>query len=327
MHNGIPALTRILHSKIQNGDIVVMISHDLEDYAYLFRDNPLFSGTDILPMFDRPHSCAEEVWIDKSHTNHRGYRLIGEYFHNILKQNQGRFAEILSRLTLETEECRRMPKNAEEITVDAGLQEYLNFLADKRTSSNDIGAIVMNANPFTNGHRYLVEYAVKHCSFLYIFVLQEEKSFFKFGTRFSLVEKGVEDLSNVCVLPGGKFIISTETLPEYFNKEDCPFVTIDASKDLQTFCEHIAPTLNISKRFVGEEPLDNITRQYNEQMKECFCEHSLEVVEIPRKTDSNGDVISASVVRSIFVTKQSLEEIQPLVPESTFEFLMIANKS
>ena len=32
-----------------------------------------------------------------------------------------------------------------------------------------IGSIVMNANPFTLGHEYLIDYALKRCEWLYLF--------------------------------------------------------------------------------------------------------------------------------------------------------------
>ena len=40
------------------------------------------------------------------------------------------------------------------------------------------GAVVMNCNPLTLGHRYLIEQALKQCDYLMIFVVQEDKSFF-----------------------------------------------------------------------------------------------------------------------------------------------------
>ena len=54
------------------------------------------------------------------------------------------------------------------------------FLSTVRCSSAvpPVGAIVMNANPFTKGHRYLIEKAAAECGFVYVFVLSEDKSVF-----------------------------------------------------------------------------------------------------------------------------------------------------
>ncbi|MBQ9442198.1 MAG: [Selenomonadaceae bacterium] len=78
----------------------------------------------------------------------------------------------------------------------------------------------MNCNPFTLGHEYLIEYASKKVKKLYIFVVEEDKSEFKFADRFELVKRGVKKFSNVEVLPSGKFIISQQTFSGYFNKEN-----------------------------------------------------------------------------------------------------------
>ena len=87
------------------------------------------------------------------------------------------------------------------------------------TRKNVNGAIVMNCNPFTRGHRYLIESAAKQVDTLYVFVVEEDKSFFPFTERLMLVRNGIKDLSNVIVLPSGKFMISSLTFPEYFVKK------------------------------------------------------------------------------------------------------------
>ena len=38
----------------------------------------------------------------------------------------------------------------------------------------------------------------------------------------------------------------------------------------EIFGKYICPSLGISIRFVGEEPLDNVTNQYNKAMKEIL---------------------------------------------------------
>ena len=50
-----------------------------------------------------------------------------------------------------------------------GFTCYLDHLAEKKTPQGRIAAIVMNANPFTLGHRYLVEQACKENDWLHRF--------------------------------------------------------------------------------------------------------------------------------------------------------------
>ena len=45
------------------------------------------------------------------------------------------------------------------------------------------------------------------------------------------------------------------------------------------------------------------------------------MIEIPRKTSDDGEVISASVVRRLY-RKKNYKEIEKLVPKSTLNFLI-----
>ncbi|MBD5116009.1 MAG: adenylyltransferase/cytidyltransferase family protein [Ruminococcaceae bacterium] len=200
------------------------------------------------------------------------------------------------------------------------LKKYQQFIQSNAIHTMPvIGSIVMNCNPFTLGHRYLIEYAAAQVDWLYIFVVEEDKSFFKFEDRINLVKAGTEHLKNVKVLPSGQFIISAITFSEYFDKAELKGTAIDTSLDVETFGSQIAPCLDISVRFVGEEPLDPITAQYNQSMKEILPKYGVELREIPRK-EINGEVISASRVRKC-LDENNWDEIKKLVPETTYLFL------
>lgn len=185
------------------------------------------------------------------------------------------------------------------------------------------GAIVMNCNPFTLGHRYLIETVAKRVEELFIFVVQEDKSIFPFDDRLELVKKGTADLLNVHVLPSGNYMISSMTLPGYFNKDELGDTVLDASMDLILFLQ-IAKELHITERFVGEEPLDPFTRQYNENMQRIFPKYGMELSIIPRKTEEE-EVISASRVRRA-LKAGDFELIKRLVPETTYEYLVNMKK-
>jgi [citrate (pro-3S)-lyase] ligase len=227
-----------------------------------------------------------------------------------------------------SENPRVPPENPIKNTRDASpspcaeqpgeLGDYLAFLESQKADAEGvIGAVVMNCNPFTLGHRYLIERALAECGFLYVFVVEEDKSEYSFEDRLALAEEGVSDLRDVKVLPSGKFIISTLTLPEYFEKSK--EIAIDATYDIETFARHIAPALNISKRFAGDEPTCYITRQYNQAMKDMLPKHGIEFVVFKRK-EFEGIPVSASAVRKL-VKEGKYEDIKNLVPEATYEFL------
>lgn len=72
------------------------------------------------------------------------------------------------------------------------LEEWRSSLERFEVEGNAaVGSIVMNCNPFTLGHRYLIEYASKYVDYLYIFVVEEDKSFFPFSDRIDLIKKGL----------------------------------------------------------------------------------------------------------------------------------------
>ena len=114
-------------------------------------------------------------------------------------------------------------------------------------------------------------------------------------------------------------ILSYHTLPIYFEKSVKQEAKVDASLDLEIFGQLIAPKLNIAYRFVGEEPLDKVTKQYNEQMQIVLSQYGINVVEIPRKQIAE-DAVSASRVRRL-LKEGNFEEAKKLVPMTTWEML------
>ncbi|MDR0759688.1 MAG: [citrate (pro-3S)-lyase] ligase [Treponema sp.] len=187
------------------------------------------------------------------------------------------------------------------------------------------GAVVMNCNPFTLGHQYLAERAAAECGALHIFVVSEEKSAFPAEVRLRLARAGTAHLKNALVHPSGPYLISAATFPDYFIKDTVRAETVNALLDLKIFAECFARPLGITRRFVGEEPLDPVTRAYNRQMKEALPTWGIEVREI-RRREQGGAPVSASRVRSL-LSQGRLEEVGELVPLSTMDYLRTRNGS
>jgi len=200
-----------------------------------------------------------------------------------------------------------------------GFTSYIEDLKKTRKEGMNIACIVMNANPFTNGHLYLVETAAKENDILHIFILSEELSDFKSKIRFELVKKGTSHLHNIILHETGDYIVSAKTFPSYFLKEKSNVTYIQASLDAIIFKDYIAPSLNIRRRYVGEEPLSQSTAIYNKALKDVF-NNEMQLVIIKRK-EFDHEVISASRVRKLF-RENLMEQIKDLVPKSTYEFLL-----
>lgn len=186
-----------------------------------------------------------------------------------------------------------------------------------RRGSN--GAIVMNANPYTIGHRKLVEYASCQVDRLFVFVVEEDVSYFSFEERFKMVQRGVADIKNVIVIASGSFIISNKTFYDYFTKEIDNGKRVDASTDILIFARYIAPYFNIKKRFVGNEPMDQITEQYNEQMKDILPKYGCELIEVSRFKDEDT-IVSGSLVRKA-LQEYNIKFLQRMLPITSFQYI------
>lgn len=291
---------------ITNEDIVFLFCSNLNpDYV------TMEGSIDLRPIYNQRKT--EELFFQDHpmHTLGTGNEAIADimlpYILKKPKEELRHYMQIgVPRLT------RMQRKELDAFIEDIRIPE---IIKDKET----VGAIVMNANPFTRGHCYLIEKAAECVTYLYVMVVREDLSEFEFQDRFRLVKKGTAHLKNVVVVSSGSFVLSRQTMSEYFQKEDLQGRRIDASKDVAFFGKYIASALSIGVRFVGEEPFDSVTRQYNEEMKEKLPVYGIKVVEIPRK-NSEGNIISASIVRDLY-QKEDWKGLEKFVPEDTLQFL------
>ena len=279
--------------------------------------------------FNEPRTIP--LMIDDMRLSHTGMKRLANAFYNIIKQENLLFEynpntkEIANLHYTGKTAYSKATSNTDSNDSPFGYFNDLNLFIDSirhfnDASSSKVGAIVMNCNPFTNGHRHLINIASNIVNKLYIFVVEEDKSYFSFAERYQLVKDGVRDIKNVTVLASGKYIISSITFPEYFKKDSIDDVMVDASKDIEIFAKYIAPTLNITYRFIGEEPLDPITRQYNQALNDKLPDYGISVIEIPRVDSQDGNVISASRVRKL-LEMGNFTEVEKLVPATTLNYL------
>ena len=208
-----------------------------------------------------------------------------------------------------------------------GLQQATRDVAQQRglpgvdaaIPSSQVGAIVMNANPFTLGHRWLVEQAARQCDVVHLFMVSEDISAFPLAVRERMIRAGTADLSNVICHPTGPYLVSSATFPAYFIGEGEALTLAQARIDTAVFVR-IAKALGITDRFVGEEPLSPATALYNQAMGELLPGAGIRLHVVPRTTGEGTAPISASRVRALLAAGQ-LEHVRALVPASTYAFL------
>lgn len=226
-----------------------------------------------------------------------------------------------------------------------GLPEYKKYLASLARPGRN-GAIVMNANPFTKGHRYLVEQAASQVDNLYVIVVKEDRSRFPYVERKAMIEAGCAGLDNVVVCEGSDYAISAATFPTYFLKKLDDATDTQIALDLDLFVNHIAKPLGVTVRFAGSEPEDALTRRYNELMAEILpgtsvavvrqdhqpdpelvkgsalrqARRPIDFVEIPR-LEQKGKPLSATSLRRA-LDKGGFKEAMEYIPKSTVPYLV-----
>lgn len=245
------------------------------------------------------------------------------------------FTKPSNRMVFESMSFRLLAEAPEAILMETGvggIDAYRRYLGSVRDAvatvpdAGEAGVIVMNANPFTMGHRYLVEQAAQKVAQLYVIAVKEEASLFSYDERLAMIRSGVSDINNVTVCEGSDYAVSATTFPTYFLKRLSDASDTQMMLDIDLFRRHIAPALGATVRFVGSEPTDMLTRRYNEIMKQMLPR----VVETERLTvqkalrEAVGDTsvaVSASLVRAA-MGRHSLWEAASMVPQTSVPYII-----
>lgn len=198
-----------------------------------------------------------------------------------------------------------------------GLERFLQSLDKPEDQNGPVGCIVANCNPFTLGHRWLIEQAAAECAWVHLFILSEDRGMFPAEERLRMARAGCSDFPNVLVHSSGPYMVSSATFPTYFIKEKHRTDGIHCELDVRLFGEKIAPALGITRRYVGTEPFCNVTEQYNDYMKRLLPAYGIALCELERKT-ACGEAISASRVREL-IAQGDLQALPKLLPSTTLE--------
>lgn len=229
--------------------------------------------------------------------------------------------EALKKIKEEGEVCKENNqecKKEEKTNLNITTPQHLNpSTPQPLTATTPLrGVVVMNCNPFTLGHRYLIEQAAKQVERLFVMVVREDCSLFAYAERKAMVEQGVAHLKNVTVIDGSEYAISQATFPTYFLKRLDDAADTQMLLDLDLFRRHIAPALGATVRFVGTEPTDRLTRRYNQLMHEVLAD-----VRETARLEKKGNAVSASRVRKA-MEQGDMSTIRQLVPPTTLPYII-----
>lgn len=321
------SINSLLQRNISEGDIVVF-------FGFPQLDEGLANQLGIQARhvsFSRPHAYGE-VFVDDNHFGWTGHKVVADVLYNKL------FAQD-DELTTQTTDQAPDPDALEAARCciqfikyllfrrtylaveDSKMQAYLDYLDQERVDMRGrIGSVAVNCDPMTNGHLHLLEHAARSCDFLYVFVIEEDGAHFRFGARLHIVTTALAHLDNVKVLKGGRYICTDVTVPEYSAKDEKKDAIADMSMEAWSFGEFIAKRLNITRIFLGREPICAITQQYNDQMEMILPKFGI-AVEIIDRVAYDGEPISASQVRA-YLKEKRFDLIKDIVPPATYAHLL-----
>lgn len=269
------------------------------------KNRQLFESLSFRLLAEAPEAVLMETGIGGINNTVEALRKITE--------ESEKYKEYNKECKEDSKECK---KNSEECKEEEKTNLNITTPQPLTTTTPLRGVVVMNCNPFTLGHRYLIEQAAKQVERLFVMVVREDCSLFAYAERKAMVEQGVAHLENVTVIDGSEYAISQATFPTYFLKRLDDAADTQMLLDLDLFRRHIAPALGATVRFVGTEPTDQLTRRYNQLMHEVLAD-----VRETARLEKDGNAVSASRVRKA-MEQGDMSTIRQLVPPTTLPYII-----
>lgn len=226
-------------------------------------------------------------------------------------ENKKVFSSFSLNLIIETKDIVLYENREQNITSN------LNLLAQnlpKKKSSR--GCIVMNLNPMTLGHLYLIEHASKLNDDVIIFLVETDASIIDYNTRYTILKKSIKHLKNVYICPSTNYIISRATFPTYFLKEQLK-MEVYTNLDISIFDKYFIPIFDIDMRYVGDEPIDPLTNKYNKMMVNILKDR----LTIIKRKEITGKVVSASYIRELAYSLEFYQSLNNFFPFLDIKYL------
>ena len=281
------------------------------DIMVIHVKNRSIEGTesiDMMELLDRKNVPTEWLLNLPVHCNHKVNKIYADdLFARMVRGNV---------LTGEVKEGQRTMLSRALAVNSLYLDLYFNDFRPEKGMV--VGSIDIHGNPFTLGHRYLIETASKQVDRLFVLLIEDNLGIFSYTERFAMAVEGTRDLPNVKIVPGGPFQATRNVFREYFVKVKPTDMRESATLDTLIFAEIIAKRLGITRRFLGDERHNPKMQFFNELMKETLPRYGIEVIELPR-AQAGGRAISASLARNA-AAEGDRETLLANIPETTLRF-------
>ena len=300
-------MIHIASTPMKPGDIVIMCV-----------DNRSIVGTesiDMMELLDKNNAPVEWLLDHPAHCNHKVNMIYANELYDRMQRDG-----ILSAEVQQTDHSSMLTRDlaVKSLYLDLHFNNYYPKKGQK------VGGICIHGNPFTLGHRYLIETASKLMDEIICQILEDEVGVFSYAERFAMAVEGTRDLPNVKIVPGGPFQATRNVFREYFIKVEPTDIRESATADTLIFAEIIAKRLGISYRFLGDEKHNPKMQFANGLVKELLPPYGIHVVELPR-AQAGGQPISASLARSAAAVGD-IKTLLQNIPETTLPFIIGKDK-
>lgn len=295
----VASINRMISAPLRKGDMLVVLLEDLDYYDESIQTIDLW---DILEKYRVPSEWLLDMPF---HMNHH----VAEIYASELFQK------------LFPDDYQDNPDLQERIHPSMNMVEkfYINkyFYGMDLSHFKKASCCAIHGNPFTNGHRYLVETASRESDHVFILTVMEDSGIFSFGERYAMAVDAVSDLDNVTVIPSGQFIGNVSNFHAYF-VQVYEGDTIEQARSHAEAFASIASLLHVKRRYLGEEPDDPVADEINKQCVRILPEHDIQPVILKRK-DQNGRIVSGSVIREL--AEKDAEELRQFVPSAVADII------
>lgn len=283
----------------------------------------VYDGDKVIATASLANSIMKCFAVNKEYS---GQNITGLMFHHLVEHLQNRnIHHYFVFTTPENEDIftsfnmKRIVRTMNTVLLEGGddITHVLQKLKEEYSISDKKKAcVIINANPMTNGHLYLIERAKEDYEEVLVFVVSEDISSFPFVDRFSIIKSATKHLEGVTVLPSLSYLVSRITFPKYFLKEDQLIKDEQTLIDVLIYKEYYKKIFNLERRYLGTEPLSANTNKYNKVLKD-YLGQSVEIIE---RINLDNQVISASLIRKL-IKANNIKKIKDYVPKATYDFL------
>lgn len=317
----------VLNTPLKQGDCIILVEKYSQEIQALLNK----CGIDLhdFSSYLNKFSLNGPNFLNSAfHCNHIIYQHLADYTFSLIINNNYKIQEESNtpysyfEMTLKDVQI-----DTDSLIDKIFIKDLINKLHENRFEHKDnaiIGSVVIAANPLTWGHAKLIDLMAKECHYCYVFVIEDDHFDIPFDKRYEMVRQYAKQYSNCKTITTGKYFGADFLFPEYHDRKKFIKKKINNPLiDTLIFAKHIAPLLNINRRYLGTEESDPITKQFNEYLTSTLPKYGIEVKIIQRFTSNNSNKeIKGDIVRKMIKDGTKIEKLSDFIPNISLKVLL-----